>query len=176
MLYIIEGRALDNKIGCYIVNQVLILLSKEINLMNNISLFSVSSAQEEIGIRGAITSSFSINPNIAIAVDVTHATDIPDSDMTKDGEICLGKGPVLLKSPNVNNELFYSLIECSKQNDIPYQIEAESRTASNDAYGIQISRDGIYTLVISIPLRYMHTPTEMVDLNDVIFIIIFFAQ
>lgn len=164
---IIEGRALDNKIGCYIVNQVLILLSQELNLINNISLFSVSSAQEEIGIRGAITSSFSINPNIAIAVDVTHATDIPDSDVTKDGEIFIGKGPVLLKSPNVNNELFYSLIECAKQNDIPYQIEAESRTASNDAYGIQISKEGIYTLVISIPLRYMHTPTEIVDLNDV---------
>lgn len=161
----ITARALDNKAGCYVINEVLLRLAKEKNKLN-IKLVSVSTTQEEIGIRGATTAAYKVNPDLAIAVDVSHATDHPDCNNKKFGETFLGKGPILTRGPNVNPKVLQRLISCAKKSKIPYQLEADPRPTGTDARALQISREGVATALVSIPLRYMHTPCEMIDLND----------
>lgn len=159
------ARAFDDKAGCYVVCEVLRRLSKSKKKIAA-KVVAVASTQEEIGTRGAITSSFSVNPHIAIAVDVGHSTDHPDCDPRKFGKFQLGMGPILARGPNINPVIFKKLVETAKKLKIPYQIEAESGPTGTDARSIQVSRNGVATALISIPLRYMHTPSEIIDLND----------
>jgi endoglucanase len=123
--------------------------------------------QEEIGTRGAITSAHSVNPQVALAFDVTHATDYPGIDKTKYGKIVCGQGPVIARGPNINPVVFEKLVAAAEAEKIPYQIEAEPSVTGTDARSIQVTRGGIPTGLVSVPLRYMHTPTEVVDLRDV---------
>ncbi len=160
------ARAFDNKVGAYAVGETLIRLAKEKKKLAA-KVVSVATAQEEIGVRGATTAVYAVNPHIAIAVDVGHATDHPDCDNRKFGETKLGGGPILCRGANINPKVFERLERCAKKLKIPYQLEADPRPTGTDARAIQMGRSGVATGLVSIPLRYMHTPSELVDLQDV---------
>lgn len=159
------ARAFDNKVGAYIVGETLIRLAKEKKLAAKI--VSVATSQEEIGVRGATTAAYSVNPHIAVAIDVGHATDHPDCDNRKYGETKLGGGPILCRGANINPKIYQKLVAAAKKAGIPFQLEADPRPTGTDARAIQMGRGGVATGLVSIPLRYMHTPSEVVDLEDV---------
>jgi endoglucanase len=130
------------------------------------AVFGVATVQEELGLRGARTSAYGISPDIGIAVDVTFAADVPGVDRKRIGDVRLGKGPVIAKGPNINPKIFARLVETAEKNKIPYQIEGIPKGTGTDANVIQLTRSGVATGLISIPNRYMHTPVEVVDTND----------
>lgn len=160
------ARAFDNKAGAYIIGETLIRLAKSKQKLAA-QIAAVGTTQEEIGVRGATTSSFSVNPHIAVAVDVGHATDHPDCDHRKYGEFKLGGGPIICRGPNINPLLYKQLVKAARKAKIPFQLEADPRPTGTDARAIQITRGGVATGLISVPLRYMHTPSEVVDLQDI---------
>jgi endoglucanase len=160
------ARAIDNKAGAYVVGEALIRLAKSKKRLAA-KVVSVATAQEEIGVRGATTSAFSVKPHLAVAVDVGHATDHPDCDQRRFGRFILGGGPVICRGPNINPWIFDRIVACAEREKIPYQSEADPRGTGTDARAIQISRGGVATGLISIPLRYMHTPSEISDLEDI---------
>jgi len=160
------ARAFDNKSGAYIIGETLVRLAKDKKRLKA-KVVSVATVQEEIGVRGAATSSYAVNPHIAIAVDVGHATDHPDCDQRKFGETTLGGGPIICRGPNINPKVYDKLVAAAKTLNIPYQLEGDPRPTGTDARAIQMARSGVATGLISVPLRYMHTPSEVVDLQDV---------
>ncbi len=159
----VSGVGLDDKAGV-----VAILYATYIALSNGINgeLYTVATVQEEVGLRGAITSSYNVKPDIAIAVDVTHAVS-PGVDPNLISGVDLGKGPVIGIGPNFHPKMWTMLEEISKEFNIPYQLEALPNLSGTDAAAIQVSRGGVITGLISIPLRYMHSPVEAVSLNDI---------
>lgn len=162
---LVVSRALDDKVGVFIACKVMEKLA-EAGRANGDFIAAIT-VQEEIGTRGAITSAHSIDPDVALAFDVTHATDYPGIDKTKYGDLKLGAGPVIARGPNINPIVFDRLVAAAEAEGISYQLEAEPSVTGTDARSIQIAKDGIPTGLISIPLRYMHTPTEVVSLKDV---------
>ncbi len=160
------ARAFDDKAGAYIIGETLIRLAKAKKKLAA-RVVAVATTQEEIGVRGATTAVYAVNPHIAIAVDVGHATDHPDCDHRKFGETKLGAGPILCRGANINPKVFERLLKAAKKLGIPYQVEADPRPTGTDARAIQMGRGGVATGLVSLPLRYMHTPSELVDLNDV---------
>lgn len=158
------ARAFDDKAGAYAVLEAVRRLSKG---KLNARVTAAATTQEEIGTRGAITAAYSENPDFAVAVDVGHATDSPDCDLRKYGNTKQGGGPIVCRGPNINPVIFDRIIECAEKNKIPYQLEADPRPTGTDARAIQVAQAGIATGLLSIPLRYMHTPSEMVDLEDI---------
>ena len=158
------SRAFDDKVGAFAVVEALRLLKDKAIAA---AVYSVATVQEEIGLRGARTSAYSVNPDVGIAVDVTHATDSPEINVKREGSIKLGKGPVILRGANANPKVVDLLMEAAKEEKIPFQIEAIARGTGTDANNIQLSRGGVATGLVSIPLRYMHTPSEIVSLEDV---------
>lgn len=160
------ARAFDNKVGAYIVGETLIRLAQDKKKLAA-KVVSVATSQEEIGTRGATTSTYIVNPHIAIAIDVGHATDHPDCDNRKFGETKLGGGPIICRGPNINPKIYQRLLVAAKAAKVPFQLEADPRPTGTDARAIQMARGGVATGLVSIPLRYMHTPSELVDLEDV---------
>jgi endoglucanase len=160
------ARAFDNKVGAYAVGETLIRLARR-RRPPAAKVVAVATVQEEIGVRGATTAVYAVNPRIAIAVDVGHATDHPDCDPRKHGETRLGGGPILCRGANINPKVFARLLHCAKADGIPHQFEADPRPTGTDARALQLGRAGVATGLVSIPLRYMHTPGEVVDLADV---------
>src|SRR5207245_5725239 len=130
------------------------------------SLFCVSTVQEEIGLRGATTSAYGIHPAIGIAVDVCHATDTPGNDKKQMGETKVGAGPALFRGPNINPRVEERLEEAAKRLEIAVQVRGAPRATGTDANAMQLSRDGVATAIIGIPNRYMHSPVEIVSLDD----------
>ena len=159
----IVSRATDDKAGTFVVAEVMRALSKK---KLKISVIGVATVQEEIGLRGAITSSYSVHPDAGIAVDVTFASDHPETDPKKIGEVNLGKGPVLHRGPNINPVLAEELFKTAKQARIAYQITAEPSGTGTDANAMQLARGGSAAALISIPNRYMHTPVEVLSTKD----------
>ena len=127
---------------------------------------AIASVQEEVGLNGAATSAFAVAPDLAIAIDVTHATDAPGMDEKETGSHALGSGPVIGRGSTLSPQVFELLCETAERLEIAYTIEASGRRTGTDADAIQISKAGIPTGLVSIPLRYMHSPVEMVDLGD----------
>jgi endoglucanase len=160
------ARAFDDKVGAYVVGETLIRLAKARRKLAA-RVVSVATTQEEIGVRGATTAVYAVDPHIAVAVDVGHATDHPDCDPRKHGSTTLGGGPMICRGANINPKIFDALVAAAKRAKIPYQIEADPRPTGTDARAIQVGRAGVATGLVSIPLRYMHTPSELVDLEDV---------
>jgi endoglucanase len=160
------ARAFDNKVGAYVVGETLIRLSAEAKKIAA-KVVAVATSQEEIGTRGATGSGYSVDPQVALVVDVGHATDHPDCDNRKYGETKLGGGPIICRGPNINPKVYEGLLKAAKKLKIPYQVESDPRPTSTDARAIQVARGGVATGMVSIPLRYMHTPSEVVDLEDV---------
>jgi endoglucanase len=159
------ARAFDDKAGAYAVMEAVLRLTQESQLAAKVT--AAATTQEEIGTRGAMTAAFSENPDFAIAVDVGHATDSPDCDPRKYGQFKQGGGPIICRGPNINPVIFETIVAAAEANDIPYQLEADPRPTGTDARAIQVAQAGIATGLLSIPLRYMHTPSEMVDLEDI---------
>ena len=158
------ARAFDDKAGAYAVLEAARRLTKG-RLAARVT--AAATTQEEIGTRGAMTAAFSENPDFAIAVDVGHATDSPDCDPRKYGKFVQGGGPIVCRGPNINPVIFERIVEVADKAKIPYQLEADPRPTGTDARAIQVAQAGIATGLLSIPLRYMHTPSEMVDLEDI---------
>ena len=156
------ARAFDDKAGAYACMEAFRRLSKEKNLAARV--VSVATTQEEIGTRGAQVAAQGISPDVSIAVDVGHATDHPDADNRKFGRFTLSGGPIIARGPNINPVVFDHLVEAAESLGIPYQIGAESRPTGTDARAIQMANGGVACGLLSIPLRYMHTPGEVVDL------------
>lgn len=154
---------MDNKVGTWVVMNALRLVAEN---HPEAAVFAVSTVQEEIGLRGAITSCFSIDPQLGIAVDVTHATDCPTLDKKQHGDIKLGLGPVVYRGPNVNPVVHSQLKALAGDKSIPIQIGSLSKPAGNDANVMQISRGGQATGIVAIPNRYMHSPVEVISLTD----------
>lgn len=158
------ARGFDDKMGVFIVSEALRLLAKT-SLKS--AVIGVSTVQEEVGLRGARTSAYDVNPQIGIATDVGHAVDYPGGDKKKVGDMKLGKGPIITRGANINPVLFNLLIATAKEIDIPYQIQAAPGATGTDANVIQLNRAGVATGLISVPLRYMHTPNEIMNLQDI---------
>ncbi len=155
--------AMDDKVGVWVVMEALRLLhGKPLQA----SIYCVSTVQEEIGLRGATTSTYGINPTVGIAVDVCHATDTPGNDKKQLGDTRLGAGPVLFRGPNINPHVFDHLHEVARANEIAVQVRGAPRATGTDANAMQLGRDGVATGVVGIPNRYMHSPVEVVDLDD----------
>lgn len=154
---------MDNRVGVWVVMSALERISKA---NPNVAVYAVSTVQEEIGLRGAKTSAYSIDPHLGIAVDVTHATDCPTIDENKHGRIKVGSGPVVYRGPNVNPVVYRQLTALAKKHEIPVQPNGISRAASNDGNALQISRGGIATGIVALPNRYMHSPVEVISLDD----------
>lgn len=155
--------ALDDKAGVWICAEAFRRIKRK--KLNAIVCF-VSTVQEEVGLRGAITSTYSVNPDYGIAVDVTHASDTPTVSAKEVGEVKLGGGPVLEKGPNITPSVVKCLKKVAKSKKIKTQMTASGRLTGTDARNIQISRAGVNTAVVSIPCRYLHSPVEIGNLKD----------
>ena len=160
---LVAAPAFDDKSGAFVVMEVLRLLQRR---KLKCSLHSVATVQEEVGLRGATTSAYGINPLVGIAVDVTFGSDYPDADKAITGEIKLGEGPAIARGANINPVLFDLLVETAREKKIPYQLDAAPRATGTDANVIQLSRAGVATALVSIPNRYMHSQVEVVSLRD----------
>jgi putative aminopeptidase FrvX len=158
------SRGFDDKMGAWIAARVL----EEVRQAGGApgDLTAAATVQEEIGLRGGVTSAWCCDPVVGIAVEVGHATDYPDIDKRKHGEAVCGKGPVIARGANVNPILFELIVAAAEKSKAPYQIGAEPRGTGTDANAIQLSRGGKAAALVSIPLRYMHTPTEVLSLSD----------
>ena len=156
--------AMDDKCGLWVVMEAFRRASKH---KLDCGVFAVSTVQEEIGLRGAQTSAFSVDAQVGIAVDVTHATDCPTIDKKQDGDIKLGGGPVIYRGPNMNPVVVDRLIATAKTSELSYQLAASGRATGTDANTMQVSRGGMATGLVSIPNRYMHSPVEMISLDDI---------
>lgn len=155
------GKSMDDRAGVLVLFQTL----KELQYLKlNLDLYVVATVQEEVGIRGAITSTFTINPDIGIAIDVCHAT-MPGVDEEVAAE--MGKGPAIGFGPHVHPKIFKKLKEIAEEVDLDYQIEPSPYPGGTDAWGIQVARTGVASGLVSIPLRYMHTSVEMLSLDDI---------
>jgi endoglucanase len=155
--------AMDDKVGVWVVMETLRLLHGK---TLSVPVYCVSTVQEEIGLRGATTSSYGIHPTVGIAVDVCHATDTPGNDKKQLGDTRLGAGPVLFRGPNINPVVFERLRESARSREISVQVRGAPRATGTDANAIQLARDGVAAAVIGIPNRYMHSPVEVVHLDD----------
>lgn len=161
----VAGRALDNRVGAFVVLEALrIAASAE----GKAGVVAVATAQEEIGYTGggARASAFGLSPDVALVVDVTHATDVPDVDKREVGEHELGGGPVLTRGSATSPAVFELLAATAEAHEIPYTIQAAPRRTGTDADSIHLARDGVPTGLVSIPNRYMHSPSEMVATGD----------
>jgi endoglucanase len=160
---LVTTKATDNKAGVYVAAALLHALR---NSKTSANVYAVSSVQEEVGLRGARTSAYGIDPHVGIAIDVTHATDYPGMDKNRLGDVKCGKGPVISVGANINPKVFQLLKEAGKQAKVSYQVEAAPRATGTDANIIQVTRAGVATGVVSIPNRYMHTPNEIISTKD----------
>ncbi len=160
------GRALDNRIGGFMIAEVARLL-KESRDKLPFGLYIVNSVQEEVGLNGATMIARRIQPNVAIVTDVCHDTQTPMMNKVMSGDIACGRGPVLSYAPAVQNNLLKLVIEAAGKNKIAFQRQAASRSTGTDTDAFAYSTDGIASALISLPLRYMHTTVESVNKQDV---------
>lgn len=161
----VASRGFDDKAGCFVVAEVLRLVAASGKKLA-VDLYGVSSVQEEIGLRGGTTSSYTVNPDVGICVEVDFATDQPDVEKKHNGEVGLGKGPILTRGANINPRLLDLLSTTADEEKIAVQFTANPRATGTDANVMQISRNGVATALVKVPLRYMHTPVETVSLAD----------
>ena len=159
------GRALDNRIGGFIIAQVLAQVAT--GDPPAATVFAVNSVQEEIGGYGARMITYRLRPTVAIVLDVTHATDTPGINKAQHGGVKLGGGPTLTHGSANHRAVVERLIAVAQAEGIPVQHEASSRSTGTDTDDVYVSRSGVPSALVSLPMRYMHTPVEQVDLGDV---------
>jgi putative aminopeptidase FrvX len=159
------SRSMDNRLGAYVALEALRRCHERDSLLG--SFAAIAAVQEEIGLFGARTSAFAVQPDLAVVIDVTHATDAPGVDEKELGSHALGSGPVIARGANLSPQVFELLAEAAEEVGIDHTLAATGNSTSTDADAVQFTRSGIPTGLVSIPLRYMHSPVEMVDLADV---------
>jgi putative aminopeptidase FrvX len=157
----ISSKTLDNRCGIAAIIETM----KEIVAMKHESdIYFIATTQEEFSMAGAITAAYNIEPDMAIVIDATHG-ETPDT--TKENSFPLGKGPVIAIGPNMHKELTKKLIDIAKAENIPFNIEVITGDSGTEAWGIQVSKEGIPIVLISIPIRYMHTAVETAHFDDI---------
>jgi len=162
----IASRALDNRLGSYVALEVPRRVAEQGGAPGDVVGLAV--VQEEVGdFAGARTAAFELEPAVAIAVDVTHATDVRGGDPEDEGDNRLGGGVAIMRGPTVHPRIFELLYETAEAEGIPFSVEVSRGHTNTDADAVHLSRGGVATGLVSIPLRYMHTPVEVVDLGDV---------
>ena len=160
------GRALDNRMGGFMIAEVARLLKKEKKTLP-FGLYIVNAVQEEVGLRGAQMIAHKIKPDVAIVTDVCHDTQTPMISKIENGDLSSGDGPVLTYGPAVQNNLLNQVIKVAEKNKIPFQRAAASRATGTDTDAFAYSNEGVPSMLISLPLRYMHTTVEMCRKEDV---------
>jgi endoglucanase len=163
----IFSKAFDDRVGCFIMIKLIEELYEQREKLSAELIFNFA-AQEEIGVRGATVGSYRVSPDIGIALEVTHAIDYPGISKDKFYECNLGSGVSISVGPNLYPKLTKDLIETAKKEEIPYILEAEPRPTPTDARAIQVTKTGIPSALISVPLRYMHTNIETIEYQDLI--------
>jgi endoglucanase len=161
----LTARALDNRLGAYVALEAARLVAEAGGGAWEVA--SVAAVQEETTFGGSRTSAFALDPDAAIVIDVTHATDAPGIEVKEAGKHELGSGPVISRGSTLNGPLFELLHAAAKAEKIPFTIEATARATGTDADAVHLSRGGVPTGLVSIPVRYMHSPVELVQLDDV---------
>ena len=162
---LLVSRGFDDRVGAFVVLEAARLLA---DMNPSAEVVAVGTVQEEIGLRGAQTSAFGLDPDVGVAVDVGFASDFPTMEEMKKkvGEVAMGKGPMIARGPNVNPVLYDHFVRTAEAQSIPWQPNGEPRGTGTDANAIQLSRAGVATELIGIPNRYMHTPGEFVHADD----------
>lgn len=163
-----SARGFDNKAGCFIVAEALRLLKEEGGLHPEVGVWGVATVQEEIGSRGAKTAAFDIGAQTGLAVDMNHSIDYPGVTKARHGQLDVGRGPSITRGANINPVVFQMLRDVAAKEAIPYQVCVAPSATPTDAGAMQINRAGMATGLLGVPLRYMHTPCEIVDLDDIV--------
>ena len=159
------SRGFDNKAGAWVVAEALRRVSRA-KRKCRAAIHSVATVQEEVGLRGARTSAYGVDPLVGIAVDVTHATDSPGIDKKTAGDVKLGGGPTISRGANINPVVERLLLKTADELGMDVQLEAAPRGTGTDANALQLTRAGVATGLVGVPLRYMHTPSELISLDD----------
>jgi endoglucanase len=162
----VASRAFDNRIGCYVALEAARRLAERGGGPGD--FIGVAAVQEEVGdFAGSRTSAFATEPQVALAVDVTHANDIRGGEPEDEGRVVLGEGPTLSRGPSIHPAVFELLYETAEAETIPFAVEVSRGTTNTDADAVYLSRRGVATGLVSVPLRYMHSPVEIADLEDI---------
>jgi endoglucanase len=161
------ARGFDNKTGVFVVAEALRLLAEEGGLDPGVGVYATATVQEEIGIRGARTAAFRIGADSGLAVDVNHAIDYPGVQKTRYGQLDIGAGPSVMRGANTNPVVFRLLIEAAQRDGIPYQVDVAPGATSTDANFMQVAGCGMATGLVGVPVRYMHTPCELLAITDI---------
>jgi putative aminopeptidase FrvX len=162
----VASRAFDNRIGCYVALEAAKRLAEQGGAAGD--FVAVAAVQEEVGdFAGSRTSAFTTDPQVALAVDVTHATDVRGGEPEDEGKVSLGGGPTISRGPSIHPGVFELLYETAEAEGIPVTIEVSRGTTSTDADAVYLSRHGVATGLVSVPLRYMHSPVELADPEDI---------
>jgi putative aminopeptidase FrvX len=159
------SRSLDNRVGCFVALEAARLLAESADAPGDV--YAVAVAQEEITFGGARTTAYSLRPDVAIVVDVTFETTPPGHDEKELGRHRFGSGPVLTRGSTLDPKVYDLLHETAEAEGIPFTVSASSRSTGTDADAFHIARGGIPSGVVSVPLRYMHSPVELVQLDDI---------
>jgi putative aminopeptidase FrvX len=159
------SKSLDNRLGAYIALEAARRIAESHEAQ--VDVVAVAAVQEEIGLYGARTAAYGLDPQVAIAIDVTPATDVPGGDARRAGPIALGMGAMIARGPTLNKRVTELLGEAAEAEGIPHAWEIYARTTSTDADEIHFTRAGIPTGLLSIPTRYLHSPNEICALEDV---------
>lgn len=161
----VASRAFDNRMGCYVALESARRIAEAGGAPGDV--IAVAAVQEEVGdFAGSRTAAFGIEPDLAVAIDVTHTSDVPGADPNDEGKILLGGGPTITRGPSIHPDVFELLHDTAEAEGIPFAVEVSRGTTSTDADAVFISRAGIATGLVSVPLRYMHSPIETLDTDD----------
>jgi putative aminopeptidase FrvX len=159
------SRSMDNRLGCYVAYEAARLVHEVGGAPGD--LVAVAAVQEETSFGGATTTAYALRPDVAIVVDVTHATDAPGVDVNELGAHPFGSGPVIERGSNLNPRVFEVMYETAEAEAIPFTVQASARSTGTDLDAMHASRGGIPSGGVGLPLRYMHSPVEMVQLDDI---------
>ncbi|HET8913135.1 MAG TPA: M42 family metallopeptidase [Ktedonobacteraceae bacterium] len=163
---LVVSRALDDKAGIFAVTEAVRRIHAKRESLK-VGVFFAAAVQEEVGSRGATTSAYGINPDIAIAVDVTYTSDHPHTSKTEIGEVKLNGGPVITIGGHINPRVYQGLIAAATEAGLAYQVDPQASATYTDTDMIQVARGGVATGLVSIPCRYLHTGSEIASLKDI---------
>jgi endoglucanase len=162
----VASRAFDNRMGCYVALESARRIAERGGSPGDV--IAAAAVQEEVGdYAGSRTVAFATEPDVALAIDVTNPSDVRGADQDDEGRIVLGGGPTLSRGPSIHPDVFELLHDTAEAESIPFAVEVSRGTTWTDADAVYVSRAGVPTGVVSVPLRYMHSPIETIDLDDV---------
>ena len=162
----VASRAFDNRMGCYVALESARRIAERGGAPGDV--IAIAAVQEEVrDFAGSRTSAFATKPDLAVAIDVTHTSDVRGADPDDDGKILLGGGPTITRGPSIHPDVFELLHDTAEAEGIPFVVEVSRGTTSTDADAVFLSRAGVATGLVSVPLRYMHSPIETIDLDDI---------